>query len=94
LFQPKPVRLRSVIAEAVHPPQDTIVSLDRTYDYVLTDATAANLILTLPSAGSVPCQPMTIRRKDNTSHYAVIRPQDSDEIFGKHEYQGPGKVVN
>lgn len=80
-------RLRSVKAAAVPPPQDAVVSLDRTYDLVLADATAANLILTLPSAGSVPLQPMTIRREDSANNYVIVRPQDAEEISGQQQLQ-------
>jgi hypothetical protein len=79
-------RLQSITAVTVDPPQDTVVSLDQTYDLVLADATAANMILTLPTADSVPWQPMTIRREDDTGNYLIIRPQNAEKISGLPEF--------
>lgn len=67
-------------------PPDFVVSLDLTYDYVLVNAAAANVILTLPAADSVPWQQMTIKRQDNVNNNVAIRPQSQETILGQYEY--------
>ena len=74
-------------------PSDFTVSLDQTYNYVLIDATAANVILTLPSASSSSWQQMTIKREDNIAANTVtIRPQGQETVLGQHTY--PLAVAN
>jgi hypothetical protein len=94
------IRARTAIATAVSPnapaerpnvkriqaTQATVVPLDRTYDYVLVNAAAADTELVLPSAKSVPWQQMKIRREDNSNHVVTIRPQGQETIEGQQAY--------
>jgi hypothetical protein len=67
-------------------PPDFVVSLDLTYDFVLVNAAAANVVLTLPKANSVPWRQMTIKRQDNVNNNVTIRPQSQETILGQYEH--------
>jgi hypothetical protein len=62
-------------------------SLEEAYEYVLVDATAGAINLTLPSATSAAWQQMTIKRVDaNAAHDVIIKAQAPDTIDGRAEY--------
>lgn len=66
---------------------DAASSLEGTYEYVLVDATAGAINLTLPSAISAVWQQMTIKRVDaNAAHDVIIKAQATDTIDGHAEY--------
>ena len=77
-------------AAAGGPPPDFTASLDQTYNYVLVNANAANVILTLPGAGSFSWQQMTIKRADDDAQKTVtIQPQGQETVLGQHTHSLP-----
>jgi hypothetical protein len=78
--------VRHIEATAAPGQAISVFSLDRAYDYVLVDATAASVALTLPSASSAGWQQMTIKRQDDTANRSVtIQPQGQETIGADHE---------
>jgi hypothetical protein len=72
-------------------PLDFIATLERAYEYVLINAQAANVILTLPSTSTFPWQRMVLVREDNSGHRVTIRPQGEQALLGAPEYVLPAQ---
>lgn len=77
---PLRAEVKHIVAEASAGPY--VVSLDRTYDYVIIDSQAAAITLTLPSADSSKWQQMKISREDNTQRKVTIQAQGQEQIAG------------
>jgi hypothetical protein len=66
---------------------DMAISLDRAYDFVIVNAAAAGLKLTLPTAASERWQQMSIKRDDDAGDRAVtLFAQDQDKVLGQRDY--------
>jgi hypothetical protein len=64
------------------------VSLDRAYDFVIVNATATGLKLTLPTANSATWQQMSIKREDNAGDKVVtLLAQNRDQVLGEREHE-------
>lgn len=62
------------------------VSLDRAYDFVIVNAHATGLRLTLPTADSARWQQMLIKREDNAKDKVVtLLAQNRDQVLGHRE---------
>ena len=64
---------------------DYIAPLERAYEYVLIDAHAANVVLTLPSTSAYPWQRMVLVREDTSGNRVTIRPQGTQQLLGEAE---------
>jgi hypothetical protein len=63
---------------------DAGASLEQAYEYVLVDAAASAINLTLPSASSAIWQQMTIKRVDaNAAHDVIVKAKAPDTIDGQ-----------
>ncbi len=104
------IRARASIAVAVQPTQtyeaevktvtgasNTVVALDRIYDYVLADATQNDIVVRLPNATSSPFQQLTIKRTDHNGRNSVklqtfggqnihqLEPRDRVQLYSAGE---------
>lgn len=92
---PRQPDVKRVEAVAVQGPGgaalDSVVSLQRTYEYVVIDARTANVVLMLPSTGAFPWQRMVLVREDNSGHTVTIRPEGQQLVLGGAEYVLPAQ---
>ena len=69
---------------------DFLAALDHAYEYVLINAQAANVVLTLPSTGACAWQRMVLAREDQSARRVTIRPHPQQALLGAAEYVLPG----
>lgn len=87
--------VKHVVAEAAPAlhggnPPDFTASLNQVYSYVIIDADAANVILTLPSAASSAWRQMKMSREDsNPGRTVAIHPQNQETILEHHTHDLP-----
>lgn len=92
---PAKPQVKHLVAEAAQAPAQGnspgfTASLDQVYNYVIINAAAADVILTLPDAKSSSWQQMTIKREDNNGARTVaIHPQGQQTVIGEQVYDLP-----